>query len=799
MQDGVPTHDTAPRHTLLTSVLPSTDSPQSPLRPAAVCPHAPHCTGRCPSTANSAPPLSASFQLPLACAISMNSSAAHTLSTSSVALALLLLLLGCTSDSFVQLVVGQSLNADFGRELFSIDLGPGLNHIGQLAVDSSASYLYVIDFPLELVAASRLRQLNYTTGEDVSAAFHSDPNLSLNTSAGAVTCDRLTTDVFVSDGPKVFRLSSSGATLFTYPQVFREVVALTTDWYGNLLVEDETGGVYNISANGTLLGQQSSESFTYTTSIAVDSHSNLYYPGVVVDQYGLVNVGVISPSGSSLANLSVSGFTPTSVWVSAEDVLYVSWASDYAFYVAVQAPGYVLSYDTTTFQVTGNFSANANTCPTTVAGDNLGHLVYGDCGIVQLVKLQLSTGDVVQTIRNGVYPELFSVDDGGNMYMIDVQAGAVLVLNSTGGSLRYFPAPTDGSLVLQSAAVDAAGTFLVGLQNDQATLHCYNVSSGALISTVQTGISIGAVAVDSSLSIYVVVEFYGAPAVVQVLSQQGAPTFNFTTPMLDYYVSLFIDSHDRLYVTNNTATLQYSLNGTLMRQWATDVATLLVDSSGDLYDLSYVNLGQYQYGFDVTAHTPDLSQEDTVTLGLAADSSPSGIALDPAGDFYISDSFYHSITKYRGLVTTVSPALSSSSSSSSAALSSPSSLSAALPSSSSSSAVAQSSTALSAATLTSTGTASSSTVTAPQHSTTSSSFTASNIVTTTPTSASSAASTPTSVTASVGSSGGAGSTGQSALTSTIQSINGSPSASSGRLGVWLAVAGSIAVAMSLCL
>ena len=603
--------------------------------------------------------------------------------------AVTLMLLWCSAVSNARLANGQAVNADFGRELFSVNLGPGLDYVTSIAVDNSASSIYVIDIIGDFAVRGRLRKLTYSTGTDVSTAFLNNNQLGLDSVASAVAVDSRTNDVYASNQTAVFRLSSSGTLLMTYPQTFSGVNSMTIDRHGNLIVADGVNidtdddfdiTVYNITADGVVVNQTTfyPDGEAYLVAIAVDSTDNVYYTGasigyIVGDGYiNLAGVGVMSPTGQPLMNLLIRGYEPTSLWVSASDVLFVAWEQSDDYY-DFQATGYVLSYDTTTWQITGNFSANSNTNPVAVSGDNQGNLIYADGSIIELVKLQIATSTVLSTIRNGVEPEILSVDSSGNMYILDAQAGAVLILDSAGTHIKYIPATTDGSVILVDAAVDAAGTFLVGVQNNGATLRCYDVSSGALLRTIPNFPTrynyISSVAVDSSHNIYFAyyLGYYNGQntGVVRVVSQLGASLYNISA-FGDEDLSVVIDSHDQLFISNSSVLLKCSLNGTAIESWQT--SAYLSDSNGYLYGWSsYIITYPDSYGFDIVAYTPNLGKNATLQLGSFHDEYFSGLAVDRAGDFYVSDIIEHTVTKYRGLSSAAPllPSLSSSSSSSS--------------------------------------------------------------------------------------------------------------------------------------
>ena len=608
---------------------------------------------------------------------------------------MLLLLLCFFMALRLPLAAGQTMNADFGRQLWSVNMGPGLNYVMSIALDSSLSYMYVVDAVNQQVIGglSRIRKLNYNTGADVSAAFHSNNQLKLDTMATAVAVDPQTNDVYATTGYTVYRLSSNGTLLMTFPNYFSLINSMTVDRYGNLIVSDNQIGIYpinrlvvsNFTSSGQLTNQTRavplSTSYGLLQTAAFDSRGNLYYTGVQVLTQGADNttqsqlgVGVVSVGSSSLMNLSISGYWANSLWVSADDVLYVSWAPVGFFFGPnfQSLTGFILSYDTTTWNVTGNFSTTPNTYPAAVSGDNKGTLIYFDATVTQLVKMQIATRTVQSTISNGVLPTVFAVDTSGRIYVLDGATGAVLRLDSTGKSMKYIPAVYNGSVVLRLAAVDAAGTMLVGVQYDDLMLRCYNVSSGALLRTIPISSPpynyVGSVAVDSMLNIYYSQTFITwasqvgvntTSTVVQVINQFGVPLYNITSPDWTNSVSIAIDTHDQLYVgasqTSVYTVSRYSQNGTVVQQWQTNA--YLPDSKGYLYGLNLYEATPCcsLLGWSVVAYTPDLNQSVTLPLGSWAQSYVSGIAVDSAGDYYLTDINSHTLTKYRGLSSTAAP------------------------------------------------------------------------------------------------------------------------------------------------
>lgn len=242
-----------------------------------------------------------------------------------------------------------------------------------------------------------------------------------------------------------------------------------------------------------------------------------------------------------------SEYQAQGVWVDNQDHIYVSWI--YGSSSPQPQTGFIAQYSSSGTLIT-TFRANSNSAPIGVTGDNNGYLYYGEGNYPSIIKLTISTNDVSMTIRNGKLPLLIGIDNNYNIYALDGQVGVIMVLNSTGGFIKYIPNIIDGSVIFMTATVDAAGTTVAAVVNNGYTIDLYSTRTGTLIRSfsvpdVNGDNYIDTIAFDSSLNIYYAGEFGSGSYVSQivVVSETGTFIRTITAPFFEEHSYVQIDSH----------------------------------------------------------------------------------------------------------------------------------------------------------------------------------------------------------------------------------------------------------------
>jgi sugar lactone lactonase YvrE len=408
---------------------------------------------------------------------------------------------------------------------------------------------------------------------------------------------------------------------------------LAVDSVGNIYISDiannrvrkvSTGIITTIVGNGSWgysgdNGSASDAQLNGPLGISLDASDNLF----VVDEGNNVIRKVSSGIISTIAGNGTGGYSaysgpaistpinwPQGVAIDGNENIYISdSASGSGLIQEVTASNNILSTVAGVVPGYGGDGGPATEAflsyPTGIAFDGVGNIFIADQSDNQIRKVATGSG-IITTINtnNTLYrPQSVVVDSTGNLYILD-NWGEVGVVPATTGVYTQ-PSILSNFLYPVGIAVDASNNVYVTDQQ-AATLSVYNPATGSLsvlVNASQNGLYTG----------------------------DGGPAMS---AGLDYPGAVAVDSNGNVYLVN-------------------DSNVLVIYSSGKIPNIQYPMPG---YIYTVAGNGTYGYSGDGGLATSASLESPQGLAVDAAGNLYISDNGNNAVRKVSistGIITTI--------------------------------------------------------------------------------------------------------------------------------------------------
>jgi sugar lactone lactonase YvrE len=392
---------------------------------------------------------------------------------------------------------------------------------------------------------------------------------------------------------------------------------VAVDAENNVYVVDQGAGtVIEYSSSGTVIRTIASNLIN-PFGVALDASGNVY----VTNQNG-TTVEEFSPTGVDLGTFA-SGFAGTN---------FIGTAPADAASVSFTAPANTGGLPITSYTVNsvlGNLTASGNTSPITITG-----LIAGTSytfTVTATNSIGTSTNSVASSPITLVAPStipgaptITSVAPVDFVYVSDSGSGNVYKYTTTGTNLGVFVSGLNNPT---GVAVDSAGNVYVG--NSYGSIEEYTSTGTDLGVFVSGGYGVSGplgLAFDSSGYFYIAAEYTGR---VEKISPTGTDLGPFTTalpidvPPLDVKV----DGVGAVYISYGTGVIEkFSSSAADLGEFAPG-SGIALDGAGDVY-ISNQGAGT----------VIEYSSSGTVIRTIASSlTNPFGVALDGAGNVYVTN------------------------------------------------------------------------------------------------------------------------------------------------------------------
>ena len=397
--------------------------------------------------------------------------------------------------------------------------------------------------------------------------------------------------------------------------------------------------------------------FDLPMGLAVDSVGNIY----IADNANN-SIRRITPGGDVTTVVSGLSPAPNGVAVDSAGKIYVT---------AVNSP-YLTVYnpDGSINGTKGSGFASG----TGVAVDQFGNIFVADSdaqiiwwiptdnqGTIALAGSSEQSGDSDGMGVNAIFahPEGLAIDTASNVYVADTGNHMIRVITPFGlatdlagtGGAEYKDGPGRDAIFdgPEGVAVDTFGNVYVA---DNGWGRIQKITPGGKITTVARALDgPDGLAVDSGGNLYV----DQANDVVEMISPQGMTTTLSSFPS-DTMAGVAVDGAGNVYVADNNKIYKAPPNGTATN-WVTNGVTfssptgVAVDSSNNVFvadtgDDRIIMITQAGLATDIAGTNNPVNPGSSNAIGTNATfRSPSGLAVDGAGNLYIADRGNNSIRK----------------------------------------------------------------------------------------------------------------------------------------------------------
>ncbi|TAK33737.1 MAG: hypothetical protein EPO21_11995 [Chloroflexota bacterium] len=479
--------------------------------------------------------------------------------------------------------------------------------------------------------------------------------------------------------------SSNGKGLFFGPS------GVAVDSAGNVYVADQGNQrIQKFTSSGTFITKWGSPGngngqFSSPSAVAVDTAGNVY-----VADTGNQRIQKFTSSGAFITEWGSQGSgddqfsSPSAIAVDSTGNVYVADSANHRIQKFTSSGGFIAKWGS---PGTGDGRLNS---PVGVAVDSLGYVYVTDSysGNVQVFT---STGTFVRKWDSWdggssvlAWPNGIAVDSSGNVYVADLGNFAVEKFTSTGtylATLGYYGSGSGQFLWASGVAVDSAGNLHVAdTGNDRvqkfnssgAYVTKWGSTGGPMVGSSADGqfASPSAIALDSAGNVYVadsgnnrIQKFTSAGTFVSKMGTYGS-----TAGKLNWPSGVALDSAGNVYVADSgnnriqkfssagaflailgfkscpkydiaTGTMLPGVNGGLCRP--TGIA---LDSAGNIYVTDAGNDRVQK----LSSSGAFLTKWGSTGTGDGQFDGPTGIALDSAGNVYVADSGNNRIQKFSG-------------------------------------------------------------------------------------------------------------------------------------------------------
>ncbi len=248
------------------------------------------------------------------------------------------------------------------------------------------------------------------------------------------------------------------------------------------------------------------------------------------------------------------------------------------------------------------------------------------------------------------YPNGITIDQNGNIYVVDTGSSRIQKFSSGGAYLSQWGTSGTGNGQFsypESIAIDSAGNLYVS-DSDTSRIQKFDSNGVYLTQWGTYGTSNGqfsypgGITTDSADNIYVadsnnkrIQKFSSTGTYLTQWGTSGTGNGQFTYPY-----GITTDSADNVYVTDNSNRIQkFSSTGTYLTQWGTSGSGngqfssaygITIDQNGNIYVVDTYNHRIQKFGYPKTAdlESPSGSQEIQLTTPAAADISNSEVVTE---------------------------------------------------------------------------------------------------------------------------------------------------------------------------